>query len=138
MIESYRDLLVWQKAMDLVEGVYDATLKLPASERFGLVSQLRRAAVSIPSALAEGHARASTREFSHYISIARGSLAEVETQLLLTRRLGFLPVEAVETLLAQCDEQSRLQRGLKKSIDHRIATSQSRRSLAPSPSPLAP
>lgn len=138
MIESYRDLVVWQKAMDLVEGVYDATLQVPASERFGLVSQLRRAAVSIPSALAEGHARASTREFSHYVSIARGSLAEVETQLLISRRLGFLPAEAVEALLAQCDEQSRLQRGLKKSLDHRIATSHLQRPLVPRPSSLVP
>ena len=67
MVESYRDLIAWQKAMDLVANVYLATLTLPDAERFGLVSQLRRAAVSVPSALAEGHSRGATREFVRYI-----------------------------------------------------------------------
>lgn len=133
MIESYRDLVAWQKAMELVAGIYAATLSLPDSERFGLVAQLRRAAVSIPSALAEGHARASTREFSHYVSIARGSLAEVETQLSISHRLGFLPQELVAALLAQCDEQSRVMRGLKKSLDNRVAVARHQRALAPRP-----
>ena len=133
MVESYRDLVAWQKAMELVERVYAATFRLPDGEKFGLVAQLRRAAVSIPSALAEGHARASTREFSHYVSIARGSLAEVETQLLISQRLGFLPADTVDVLLSQCDEQSRVLRGLKKSLDNRITTARHQRALAPRP-----
>ena len=133
MVESYRDLVAWQKAIDLVQGIYGVSSGFPHSERFGLVSQLRRAAVSIPSALAEGRARASTREFSHYISIARGSLAEVETQLLIAQRLGFAWADDIEILLAQCDEQSRLLRGLKKSIDNKVAVSAHQRALAPNP-----
>jgi four helix bundle protein len=124
--------------MDLVTAIYAVTIQLPSEERFGLVSQLRRAAVSIPSALAEGHARASTREFAHYVSIARGSLAELETQLLISRRLGFLQGDAVAALLAQCDEQSRLQNGLRKALEQRIADALRPRTLAPHPSPLAP
>jgi len=133
MVESYRDLVAWQKAMNLVQGVYEATMQLPDSERFGLLSQLRRAAVSIPSALAEGHARASTREFSHYISIARGSLAEVETQLLISLRLGFVDSSRVERLLSLCDEQSRILRGLRKSLDDKLAAAPRKRALAPLP-----
>ena len=136
MVESYRDLVAWQKAMNLVHGIYEATMQLPDSERFGLLSQLRRAAVSIPSALAEGHARASTREFSHYISIARGSLAEVETQLLISQRLGFLDSSRVDRLLSLCDEQSRILRGLRKSLDNKLAAVPRKRALAPRPSPL--
>ncbi|MEO8010329.1 MAG: four helix bundle protein [Dokdonella sp.] len=133
MVESYRDLVAWQKAMNLVQGIYEATVELPTSEKFGLLSQLRRAAVSIPSALAEGHARASTREFSHYISIARGSLAEVETQLLISKRLGFMRAGRVEDLLSQCDEQSRILRGLRKSLDDNLAAMPRKRALAPRP-----
>jgi four helix bundle protein len=120
MIESYRDLLAWQKAMNLVENVYALTKRLPDAERFGLTAQLRRAAVSIPSTLAEGHARASTREFSRYVSIARGSLAEVETQLLIAQRLGYVDAGATAPLLSDCDEQSRMLRGLKKSLDNKL------------------
>jgi four helix bundle protein len=138
MIESYRDLVAWQKAMVLVQDVYGATFQLPQSEKFGLISQLRRAAVSIPSALAEGHARASTREFSHYVSIARGSLAEVETQLLISQNLGFLSADRVDVLMSLCDEQSRVLRGLKKSLDNRVANARHQRTLTPNPSPLIP
>ena len=136
MFESYRDLVAWQKAMDLVEKVYSITASFPDTERFGLVAQLRRASVSIPSVLAEGHARGSTREFSRYVSIARGSLAEVETQLVIAERLGFVDCKASSSLLAQCDEQGRVLRGLKKSLDNKIANGEGRRALASSPSPL--
>jgi four helix bundle protein len=136
MVESYRDLVAWQKAMTLVEGVYAATSKFPGDERFGLVSQLRRAAVSIPSALAEGHQRASTREFSHYLSIARGSLGEVETQLLIAQRLGYLGSTDMKPLLALCEEQGRVLRGLRKSLDNKLAIAPRARALVPRPSPL--
>src|ERR1700756_3150862 len=102
MVESYRDLIAWQKAMELVAEVYFATLKLPDSERFGLVTQLRRAAVSVPSSLAEGHSRSATREFMRYISIAMGSPAEIETQLLICLRLGFLEDAHVRRILESC------------------------------------
>src|SRR5690348_11566181 len=105
MVESYRDLIAWQKAMELVESIYKLTAQLPEAERFGLVAQLRRAAVSIPSTLAEGHARASTREFARFLSMARGSLAEVESQVLLVERLGFISDNVSSQVLGQCDEQ---------------------------------
>ncbi len=135
MVESYRDLVAWRNAMEIVEAVYAATSRFPADEKFGLVSQLRRAAVSIPSALAEGHERASTREYSHYVSIAKGSLAEVETQVLIAQRLGYMESTTVDRLLSRCDEQGRLLRGLRKSLDNKLAATSPGRTLAPRPSP---
>ncbi|MBN8481015.1 MAG: four helix bundle protein [Xanthomonadales bacterium] len=135
MVESYRDLVAWRNAMEIVEAVYAATSRFPADEKFGLVSQLRRAAVSIPSALAEGHERASTREYSHYVSIAKGSLAEVETQVLIAQRLGYMESTTVDRLLSRCDEQGRLLRGLRKSLDNKLAATSPGRALAPRPSP---
>jgi len=122
MVGRYRDLVAWQKAMDLVAKIYVATAVLPQDERFGLTSQLRRAAVSIPSALAEGHARSSTREFVRYISIAMGSLAELETQLLICTKLDLMAEEAVQSLLNHCDEQSRILHGLRKSLVSKLPT----------------
>ena len=138
MIESYRDLKAWQKAMDLVENVYSFTARLPDDERFGLAAQLRRAAVSIASNIAEGHARASTREFSRYIAVARGSLAEVETQVLIVRRLKMTDQGAAEALLSRCDEQGRVLRGLKKALDNKISTRERNGALGPLPSSLVP
>lgn len=87
-LRTHHDLLVWQKSVDFVEIVYRLTQSFPSDERFGLTSQLRRAAVSIPSNLAEGAARKSRAEFSQFVSIALGSAAEVETQLVIAARLG--------------------------------------------------
>ena len=92
MIRHYRDLEVWQRAMDIVEAIYRETKSFPSSEIYGLTNQIRRAAVSIPSNIAEGHGR-SEREFARFLTIARGSLAELETQLELACRIGFLPKE---------------------------------------------
>ena len=89
-ILSYKDLVVWQKSMELVENVYRLTLKLPQAERGGLMSQMRRAAVSVPSNLAEGYGRQSTGDYRHHLSISRGSLLELETQVLLCEKLGYL------------------------------------------------
>ena len=88
-IKSHKDLVVWQESMTLAKMIYEITAKFPDEERYGLVSQLRRAAISIPSNIAEGSARNSAKEYAHYLSIARGSLAEVETQIELARMLGF-------------------------------------------------
>ena len=89
-ITNYRDLKVWQIAVDVVEAVYRLTLEFPKHEVYGIAQQIQRAAVSVPSNIAEGHARASTKEFLHYISIALGSLAELETQLIVATRLQYL------------------------------------------------
>jgi four helix bundle protein len=89
-IRSYRDLFVWQRAIDLVVEVYELTRQFPADERFGLTSQMRRAAVSIPSNIAEGQARLTTQEFRRFLRNAQGSLAELDTQVTISRRLGFI------------------------------------------------
>jgi four helix bundle protein len=87
-VKSYKDLVVWQKSITLVKLVYQLTRSFPADEKFGLVSQMRRAAVSAPSNLAEGHARNTTGEFVQFISHAEGSLAELETQVILAVELS--------------------------------------------------
>jgi len=134
MVGSYRDLIAWNKAMDLVAEVYRVTACMPEAERYGLTSQLRRAAVSVPSMLAEGHARGSTREFVRYVAMAMGSLAEIETQLLICMKLEFANETSIGCLLEQCDEQNRMLRGLSKSLSQRLQQTHS--SLAPRPSPL--
>ena len=91
-VRSYRDLRVWQQAMDLAEATYRATEQFPEDERYGLVTQLRRATVSVASNIAEGHAR-STGDYLRHLLISNGSLTEIETQLLLSARLGFLSAE---------------------------------------------
>jgi four helix bundle protein len=88
-VKNYRELIVWQKAMDLVEGVYKSSKGFPREEVYALTSQIRRAAVSIPSNIAEGQGRRSTAEFLHHLSIAHGSLRETETQILVAARLEF-------------------------------------------------
>ena len=90
MVKSYRDLIVWQKAMNFAEHVYRIQRKFPAEERYGLCDQLRRAVVSIPSNIAEGRGRDTAKDFSHFLTLARGSLNEVSTQLELAVRLGYL------------------------------------------------
>src|SRR5919112_6669392 len=87
--QGYQDLVTWQKAMELVTAVYRVTRDWPHEEQYGLTSQVRRAAVAIPSNLAEGHGRSGRREFSHHVSIAYGSLCELETQLLIAEQLDF-------------------------------------------------
>ena len=89
-MKTHKDLDVWKKAMDLVENIYNITSKFPVEEKYGLVSQIRRAAVSIPSNIAEGAGRNSNKEFIQYLYVSMGSLSEVETQLLIAQRLNFL------------------------------------------------
>ena len=117
MAQNYRDLIAWQKAMDLVETVYSASSQFPADERYGLTSQLRRAVVSVPSNIAEGQGRRTRSEFVHFLSVAHGSLREVETQLLISIRLGYLNVETGEPVLALSEEVGRLVSGLARSLD---------------------
>jgi four helix bundle protein len=106
MIVSHKDLIVWQKAVVLAGKVYAATRQLPSDERFGLTSQLRRAAISIPSNIAEGSARRTRAEFLQYLHIARGSLSEVETQMLVVRDQGLL--SARDCLLEDIEEIGRM------------------------------
>jgi len=90
-VRGFRDLVVWQRGIELAEEVYQVTRRLPREEMFGLTQQLRRAAVSVPSNIAEGHSRQSTGDYRHHLQMARGSAAEIQTQLLLAERLDLLP-----------------------------------------------
>jgi four helix bundle protein len=119
MGRSYRDLIAWQKAMKLVSKIYESTRHFPSEERFGLTNQLRRAAVSIPSNIAEGQARFSQREFHRFLSQARGSLVEVETQLLIAKELKYLSSTSANELLSSTDELGRILNGLISSIRER-------------------
>lgn len=118
-IRSHRDLLVWQRAIELVEAVYHATEPFPKRETYGLTAQLRRAAVSIPSNIAEGHGRLGPREYLHHLSIANGSLTELETQVVVAHRLGYLSEEAEATLQARTTEIGRMTAGLIRALQVR-------------------
>jgi four helix bundle protein len=107
-IASYRDLDVWQLAMDSVVEVYRVTQALPGEERFGLTAQLRRAAVAIPSNIAEGHSRLGAGEFRRFVSIARGSVAEVDTQLAVAVALGFIGADDIASLSSNLDRLSKM------------------------------
>ena len=115
-VSYYSDLQVWQKSMVLVKQVYQDTSPYPKDELYALTNQIRRAAVSIPSNIAEGHARDSTKEFLHHLSIALGSLAELETQLMLSRDLRYLPEDRLSPLLQQTNEIGKMIRGLQKAL----------------------
>jgi four helix bundle protein len=116
MGDSYRDLIAWKKAMRLVTEVYQATRSFPRDELYGLTAQLRRAAVSVPSNIAEGQARYSPREFCHFLSLARGSLVEIETQLMIARTLSYLSRDKNQELLKHTAELGRILNGLIQSI----------------------
>jgi four helix bundle protein len=119
IVRSYRDLVAWKKAMTLVSAVYRCTQVFPKIETYGLMSQLRRAAVSVPSNIAEGQARLSTGEFRHFLGNARGSLMEVETQILIAQGLGYFGREETEALLGETAELGRILNGLLASLPGR-------------------
>jgi len=108
MIQSHKDLIVWQKSMDLVELIYKLTHKLPSSEQFGLISQMRRAAVSGPSNIAEGYGRQSKGSYAQFLSIARGSLLELETQTELCIRLNYIQKIDSENIQSSITEISKM------------------------------
>ncbi len=116
MSNSYRDLIVWQKARVLVRDVYSATKHFPVDERFGLVTQLRRAGVSVVANIAEGQGRNTPGEFHHFLGMARGSLTELETELIIADDLGYLKSTEAKSLPSECDEVSRLLNGLMQAI----------------------
>jgi four helix bundle protein len=111
-VNNYKDLIAWQRAMDLVEKVYLLTQRFPKDELYGLTSQIRRAVVSVPSNIAEGEGRNSKNEFLRFLSIAHGSLREVETQLLM----NYLTAADVEETQRLCDETGRILNGLMNSL----------------------
>lgn len=115
-MKSYQDLQVWQKAMDLVGKVYRVTERLPREEAYGLTAQVRRSAISVPSNIAEGHARSATGDYLRHLSIAQGSLAELETQLILTERLGYLEAPEIRAMLDSSSEIGRMLNGLRRSL----------------------
>lgn len=120
VISSFQDLNVWKEGIAITLAIYKLTGRFPDHERFGLVSQMRRCTVSIPSNIEEGHARLSTREYLRYLSIALGSLAELETQLPLAKELGFAQSDAAVDLLGKSSRLGKQIRSLTKSLRLRL------------------
>ena len=120
MASHYRELIAWQKAMDLASMVYRFTRQLPVDERFGLISQLQPAAVSVPASIAEGHERRSSKEYRRFLSIASASLAELETHLFLTARVGHVEEKELDTLLALASEVGKILKGIDRAIAARV------------------
>ena len=119
-LRQFRDLQVWQRGMEMVEAVYKASSGFPAAETYGLIGQIRRAAVSIPSNIAEGHTRASTKEYLNHLSIAQASLAEVETQLEIAARLGYMKPADLNQVLENAGVLGRQLYALRNALLRRI------------------
>jgi four helix bundle protein len=119
-VQSYRDLEVWRKAMDVAERAYQLTRSFPREELFGLTSQIRRAPASVPANIAEGQGRRSTKEFLHHVSMARGSLLELETHLILSKRVGLLDESALEAVLSTTDHVSRMLSRLREDLEKKL------------------
>lgn len=118
-IRSHRDLVVWQKGIDLVTEVYRLTQKFPDAERFGLVSQLRRASVSVPSNIAEGYGRGSTADYIRFLRASRGSLYEIDTQLLIAARLNYIAQSDYEGILERINECGRMLAALIRTLNEK-------------------
>ncbi len=116
MANSYKDLIAWKKGIQLVKSIYELTAAFPANEKYELTSQIRRAVVSVPSNVAEGQARFSNPDFRHFLRIARGSLAEVETQLVVAHELNYISQAQLDEHSARIDELGRIINGLINSI----------------------
>jgi four helix bundle protein len=115
-MRPHEKLDVWKKSIDFVVAVYESTESFPKEEKFGLTSQIRRAAVSIPANIAEGAARQSGKEFAHFLSNSQGSTSEVETELLIARRLNYVPVSRYQELIGSLDEIGRMLTGLTRHL----------------------
>jgi four helix bundle protein len=137
-VRGYRDLVVWQDSMNLVVAIYRATAAFPKEERYSLVDQLRRAAVSVPSNIAEGHGRSRTGDYLRHLSITVGSLNELETQVQIARRLEYISNNDQQTLLDSCAAIGRMLGGLIRSLRRRLGNQElgagNRDPVAPSPS----
>ena len=115
-IESHRDLIVWQKSMDLVDRVYSITRSFPSDERFGLTSQIRRAAISVPSNISEGHSHSSRNDYAQFVSIAKGSIMELETQLVIASRQLYISLDALKPVMSILNEVDRMLTSLRKKL----------------------
>jgi len=115
-VRSYSDLIAWQKAVKLVTEIYRVSKRFPSEELFGLTSQLRRAAISIPSNIAEGQGRLGRKEFLHFLGNARGSLGEVETQIIIARNLDYLSEAEMNDIMELSAEAGRILNGLLSSL----------------------
>ncbi|HEY5611941.1 MAG TPA: four helix bundle protein [Thermoanaerobaculia bacterium] len=122
MAQSYRDLVAWQKALDLVAAVYEVSRAFPKEEVYGLTAQVRRAAVSVISNIAEGKGRWSKREFQHFLAQSRGSLLEVETQILVSQRLGYLSELETDRIVKMTEEVGRVLNGLMAAVKRNAQT----------------
>lgn len=120
-IQSHRDLTVWKLGMEIAEAVYQITREFPKDELYGLTSQLRRAAVSVPANIAEGNARSSTKEYLHMLSVSVGSLAEVETYLELAIRLHYSSPASIHKLEELIGQERRMLRGLQRSLRNKLS-----------------
>jgi four helix bundle protein len=116
LVRSYQDLLVWKRGIDLVEAVYRVSAQWPASEAYGLTGQIRRASVSIPANIAEGHGRGSDKELARFIAISRGSHCELETHLIIALRLQFLAQAEFQQIQSISQEVGRLLHGFSKRL----------------------
>ncbi len=121
LIRSYRDLRVWQQAMDLAEACYRTTREFPKEELYGITSQMRRAAVSVAANIAEGHGREGRGEFIQFLRVAQGSLKELETHLLLSQRVGLASTKTVDSILARCEATGKMLRALIRSLQQKGA-----------------
>ncbi len=115
-MNNYQDLKVWQKAMNLVENIYQVINTFPNEEKFGLVSQMKRSSISIPSNIAEGAGRNHQKEFRNFLSIANGSTSELETQIILASKLNFINDNETEKLVSQCVEIRKMNYALQRSL----------------------
>lgn len=115
-MKTHRDLQVWNDSIEFVTKIYEVTYNFPKEELFGITSQMRRAAVSIPSNIAEGAARTSKKEFSNYLSIALGSASELETQLTISKNLKYLNIESFNSIIQELNKIQKMIGGLIKSI----------------------
>src|SRR5947209_12772559 len=125
-VRGYRDLVVWQDSMDLVVAIYRITAAFPREERYSLVDQLRRAAVSVPSNIAEGHGRSRTGDYLRHLSVAVGSLGEVETQVLIARRLEYIADDDQRRLVDSWNASAKMLGGLIRSLRRRLKTAPGR------------
>ena len=123
-VKSYRDLTVWRQGIELVDQIYRLTRTFPKSELYGMTSQMQRAAVSVPSNIAEGHQRDSTKEFLHHIAISLGSLAELDTLVQVSEQLGYLNRADKNALVQRIDALGKMLRGLQKSLKAKVRNRQ--------------
>src|SRR5438876_9132513 len=130
-VRGYRDLLVWQDSMDLVVAIYRITATFPKEERYSLVDQLRRAAVSVPSNVAEGHGRSRTGDYLRHLSVSVGSLSEVETQVQIARRLEYITEDDQRQLLDSCNAIAKMLGGLLRSLRRRLKCRAGNKKISP-------